>query len=74
MIAITRDTLFGRTIILDNEMETEGIVMHPDTWRRIKPIAYRNAVPVEITNATIEQVDKITRSLSNVGEESKSSS
>jgi hypothetical protein len=50
----TADTLFGRALKLSESIPEDEIHMHPDTWLRIRPIAYRNAVVVQVENKSQE--------------------
>jgi hypothetical protein len=62
------ETLYGRTVILDDVCNESDIIMHPDTWERIKKVHYRSAVQVTIVNP------EFAKGLLNGGEEIKSSS
>lgn len=42
-------TLFGRTVVLSEDIDLDVIAMHPETWYKIEKIAYRNSVVVEIS-------------------------
>jgi len=45
-----RETLLGRFIDIDETIPDGVIKMNSETWKTIKPIAYRNSVAVKITN------------------------
>lgn len=62
------ETFYGRTVILDDACNEGDIIMHPDTWEKIKRMYYRSAVQVTIANP------EFAKGLLNGGEEIKSSS